>query len=108
MRAVRGRLVAAVVVTLVLVLAGIAVWRGVTEPRGSIFSLSNRHADVIGCWVLFLGLPLGCVIDALRIDGPRWWSADRSQAAWIAVVAFAPAVGPLLYAAIGRPGAQPA
>jgi Phospholipase_D-nuclease N-terminal len=65
--------------------------------------MTSRHADIAGCWAVFLGLPVVCAVDAAHLDRARWSRARRSKPAWIAVVAYLPALGPLLYVAYARP-----
>jgi len=100
------RIVGVVLVGLVLIAVAVGVWRGITEPNGTLWGASNRTLDVLACWVLFLFLPLACAIDAMLIAEVDWWAARRSRAAWIALLAYAPVLGPLAYAALGRPPAR--
>jgi hypothetical protein len=100
---VARRALAAVIVGVVLTCVAVGVFRGVTEPNGSLWGMSNRTADLWACWTLFLFLPLVCALDAARIDQATWWRAHRSKAAWIALIAYLPVIGPLAYAALGRP-----
>jgi hypothetical protein len=90
-------------VALVLTAAAISAFRGVTEPNVTVLGMTSRHADIAGCWAVFLGLPVACAVDAARIDRASWSRARRSKPAWISVVAYLPALGPLLYVVYARP-----
>jgi hypothetical protein len=103
MKAVVRTAVPVALVVLVLGVASVAVFQGVTEPTHRLFGLSSRHADIAACWVLFLGLPIVCALDAARLDVAAWITARRSKFAWIATVAYLPCIGPLLYVTLARP-----
>jgi hypothetical protein len=97
-------------VAVVVALAALAVFEGVTEPANRLLGLSARHADIVACWAVFLALPLSCAVDASLIDEARWAAAQRSKPAWLGLLAYVPVVGPLLYVTVARPvvtGAPP-
>jgi hypothetical protein len=90
-------------VAVVLAVAAVCVFAGVTEPGHDLFGISARHADIAACWAIFLGLPLACAVDASLLDNARWHAARRSKPAWVFALVYAPVVGPLLYVTFARP-----
>jgi cytochrome c biogenesis protein CcdA len=92
-----------VAVVIVLGAVAIAVFQGITEPAHTVLGVTSRHADIVACWILFLGLPLACAIDAARFDPARWIMARRHKFGWIAAIAYLPCIGPLLYVTLARP-----
>ncbi|HZP28587.1 MAG TPA: PLDc N-terminal domain-containing protein [Acidimicrobiia bacterium] len=82
---------------------GFVLNRAVTDPDGALLGLDNHVWMTIAWWTVFAVLPLVAILDASVIPQEDWWAAHSTKVGWIGIVAFVPAIGPLLYFTVIRP-----